>query len=74
MLLKEVIPLKISATTGGGIVQLDPVTITVNQDNLNYVNDPLWTALSGGVGKKKSWVADNGKYGLAPGAMSFCRS
>jgi hypothetical protein len=63
--------IKISATTGGGIVQLDPVTITVNQDNLNYVNDPLWTALSGGVGKKKSWVTDNGKYGLAPGAMSY---
>jgi len=63
--------IKISAVTGGGIVQLDPVTITVNQDNLNYVNDPLWTALSGGVGKKKSWVADNGKYGLAPGAMSY---
>lgn len=63
--------IKISAVTGGGIVTLDPVTITVNQDNLNYVNDPLWTALSGGVGKKKSWVADNGKYGLAPGAMSY---
>jgi len=63
--------IKISATTGGGIVELDPVTITVSQDNLNYVNDPLWTALSGGVGHKKSWVLDNGKYGLAQGAMSF---
>jgi hypothetical protein len=63
--------IKISAITGGGIVELDPVTISVTQDNLNYVNDPLWTALSGGVGKKKSWVADNGKYGMAPGAMSF---
>ncbi len=63
--------IKISAVTGGGIVELDPVTITVSEDNLNYVNDPLWTALSGGVGNKKSWIADNGKYGLAPGAMSF---
>jgi hypothetical protein len=63
--------IKISAVTGGGIVELDPVTITVTEDNLNYVNDPLWTALAGGVGHKKSWIADNGKYGLAPGAMSF---
>lgn len=63
--------IKISAVTDGGIVELDPVTITVSEDNLNYVNDPLWTALSGGVGKKKSWVADNGKYGMAPGAMSY---
>jgi hypothetical protein len=63
--------IKITAVTGGGIVELDPVTIVVSQDNLNYVNDPLWTALSGGVGKKKSWVLDNGKYGLAQGAMSY---
>ncbi|MCC9062202.1 hypothetical protein [Flavobacterium piscisymbiosum] len=63
--------IKISATTGGGLVELDPVTITVSQDNLNYVNDPLWTALSGGVNHKKSWVLDNGKYGLAQGAMSY---
>jgi hypothetical protein len=63
--------IKISAVTGGGIVELDPVTVTVSQDNLNYVNDPLWTALSGGVGKQKVWIADNGKYGMAPGAMSY---
>lgn len=63
--------IKISAVTDAGIVELDPVTITVSTDNLNYVNDPLWTALSGGVGKEKSWIADNGKYGLAMGAMSY---
>lgn len=63
--------IKISAVTDGGIVELDPVTITVTQDNLNYVNDPLWTALSGGVNKQKVWIADNGKYGMAPGAMSY---
>lgn len=63
--------IKISAVTDAGIVELDPVTITVDTDNLSYVNDPLWTALSGGVGKKKSWVADNGKYGMTPGAMSY---
>jgi len=50
--------IKVSAVTAGGIVELDPVTITVTDDNLNYVNDPLWTALSGGVGNSKTWVLD----------------
>ncbi|MCR4033209.1 MULTISPECIES: hypothetical protein [Flavobacterium] len=63
--------IKVSAVTDAGIVELDPVTITVTQDNLLYVDHPLWTALSNGVGKQKVWVADNGKYGMAPGAMSY---
>lgn len=63
--------IKITAVTGGGLVELDPVTITVAEDNLSYVNDPLWTALSGGVGKTKAWVLDNGKYGIGMGALSF---
>ena len=50
--------IKISAITAGGIVELDPVTITVTDDNLNYVNDPLWTLLTGGVGNSKTWVID----------------
>lgn len=50
--------IKFSAVTAGGIVQLDPVVVTVTSDNLNYVNDPLWTAISGGVGKEKTWLLD----------------
>ncbi len=66
--------INISALTAGGIVELDPVTITVTDDNLNYVNDPLWTALSGGVGNSKTWYLDlnaegESKYFGAP--MSF---
>lgn len=63
--------IKITAITEGGHVELDPITITVTDDNLNHVKDPLWTALSGGVGESKTWVVDNGQYGLAPGAMAF---
>jgi hypothetical protein len=37
---------------------MEPKTITVTEDNFNYVNDPLWTALSGGVGQEKTWVLD----------------
>lgn len=63
--------IKVTAVTGGGLVELDPVTITVAEDNLNYVNDPLWTALSGGVGKTKGWVLDTGRYGQGFGPLSY---
>lgn len=66
--------IKILAVTGGGLVELDPVTITVTKDNLNYVNDPLWNLLSGGVGKSKTWVLDldeNGVSKFFAGPMFF---
>ena len=50
--------IKRSAVTGGGLVELDPITIHVTKDNLNYVNDPLWILLTGGPGKDKTWVLD----------------
>ncbi|MBD0822398.1 hypothetical protein [Aestuariibaculum marinum] len=50
--------IKITAVTAGGLVELDPVTVTVTDDNLNYVNDPLWNLLSGGVGNSKTWLLD----------------
>src|SRR5690606_31235654 len=59
------------ALTAGGIVEMEPVIIEVTEDNLNYVNDTLWTALTGGVGNSKTWILDNGKYGLAPGPLSY---
>lgn len=49
---------KRTAVTPGGLVELQPITIKVTQDNLNYVNDPLWTLLTGGVGHEKTWVLD----------------
>ena len=66
--------IKILAVTGGGLVELDPVTVTVTKDNLNYVNDPLWNLLSGGVGKSKTWVLDldaNGVSKFFAGPMFF---
>jgi hypothetical protein len=50
--------IKLSVLSGGLVVKLDSVVVKVTQDNLNYVNDPLWTALSGGVGNEKEWVLD----------------
>ncbi len=57
--------IKYSAATGGGIVEHEPVTINVTEDNLNYVNDPKWTALSGGVGNEKTWYLDLDANGVS---------
>lgn len=54
--------IKRTAVTGGGLVSLDPITVKVTQDNLNYVNDPMWNALSGGVGNEKTWILDIDAY------------
>jgi hypothetical protein len=50
--------IKFSAVTGGLVVKMDSIVVKVTQDNLNYVNDPLWTALTGGVGNEKNWILD----------------
>ncbi|TRZ42292.1 hypothetical protein [Robertkochia solimangrovi] len=57
--------IKFSALTAGGVVELDPVTVSVTDDNLNYVNDPLWDALSGGVGNSKTWYLDLNAEGIS---------
>jgi hypothetical protein len=50
--------IKFSVVTAGGIIDLDPVTVHVTDDNLSCVNDPLWNLLSGGVGNEKTWLLD----------------
>jgi hypothetical protein len=49
---------KFSAMTAGGVVEVEPKTITVTQNNFDYVKDPLFTALAGGVGQEKTWTLD----------------
>ncbi len=63
--------INLQAITRGGVVDLDPVTVEVTDDNLNYVSDPLWEALTGGVGESRTWYLDldeegNSKYFLGP--------
>lgn len=50
--------IKFSALTAGGVVEMEPVQIQVTEDNLAYVTDPLWLALSGGPGNEKTWILD----------------
>ena len=44
--------------TPGGVIQADTFTLELTTTNLNYVNDPLWTKLTGGVGEEKTWLLD----------------
>lgn len=44
--------------TRGGIVYGEPASFTVENFYADFVNDELWTMLSGGVGKSKTWFLD----------------
>lgn len=55
----------LNVLTRGGILDLEPVTISVTEDNLSYVDDPLWTALTGGVGESKTWLLDLDEDGVS---------
>lgn len=51
--------------TPGGVMQADTFKLELTTNNLNYVNDELWTFLSGGVGKEKTWLLDLDADGLS---------
>lgn len=57
--------IKFSAITDGGVVNADPVTITVTDDNFNYIQDPMWETISGGVGNSKTWLLDLNEEGVS---------
>ncbi len=44
--------------TRGGVVYGDTVTFKVDNMYADFVSDPLWTLLSGGAGKEKTWYLD----------------
>lgn len=49
--------------TPGGVVQADTFELELTTTNLNYVNDPLWEKLTGGVGEEKTWFLDLNEEG-----------
>ncbi|QGY45079.1 hypothetical protein GM418_15805 [Maribellus comscasis] len=51
--------------SAGGYVQSDTFNLTLTTNNLMYVNDPLWTLLSGGVGNSKTWLLDIDAEGVS---------
>ena len=58
--------------TRGGVVYGEPYKFEIESFCADFVNDDLWTFLSGGVGKSKTWVYNNGNYGLeATGEVGY---
>lgn len=49
---------RIGVQTRGGIVYGPYTEFTIDDFCSDFVNDPLWTALTGGVGKSKKWLLD----------------
>ncbi|HEX8040017.1 MAG TPA: hypothetical protein VF490_12740, partial [Chryseosolibacter sp.] len=57
--------------SAGGYVEAAPVDVSISSFNSSYIEDPLWTLLSGGVNSEKVWVLDldasgTSKYFKAP--------
>lgn len=62
---------KFGVQTRAGIVFGAPATFTITDFYAGFVDHELWTFLTGGVGNSKTWIHDNGQYGLAPGELSY---
>lgn len=62
---------KFGVQTRGGVVYGEPVTFTIDDFYADFVNHELWVMLTGGVGNSKTWIHDNGAYGLASGEMDY---
>ncbi|MBQ4387139.1 MAG: hypothetical protein II822_06020 [Prevotella sp.] len=50
--------------TRGGVVYGDPYKFQVTTNNMSLLEDPLYTYLTGGVGKSKRWVPVDKDYGV----------
>jgi len=57
--------------TQGGLVYGEPVTFEIADFYPDFVTDELWTFLTGGIGNSKTWIHDDGSYGLASGEMDY---
>ncbi|GAF03818.1 hypothetical protein [Saccharicrinis fermentans] len=58
--------------TRGGYVYGDTVRFSIDQMYAGFIDNELWTYLTGGVGNKKTWRLDYGDYGLAAGPLTYC--
>lgn len=57
--------------TRGGIVYGDTAHFTIDSFYAGFVNNELYNNLAGGIGMSKTWIPDNGNYGLASGDVSY---
>lgn len=66
--------ISLSVETRAGILEVDSVVVTVTENNLDYISDPLWTYISGGIGMEKTWYLDldaNGTSKYFDGPLYF---
>lgn len=56
--------------TRGGYVWSNPYTFTINDFYAGFVAGVNWENLAGGAGGSKTWVPDNGQYGMKQGFYS----
>lgn len=54
----------------GGVVYSDTVSVTINDMYAGFVTGDSWTNLAGGAGNSKTWIPDNGHYGMKQGFYS----
>ena len=62
---------KFGVQTRAGIVYGPAAKFTIDSFCAEFVNDALWTYLSGGVNNEKVWIFDNGSYGFAAGEVTY---
>lgn len=60
--------------TRGGVVYGAPYQFQINTNNMSLLEDPLYTYLTGGVGKSKKWVPVDKDYGVGncTGPVMYC--
>lgn len=51
--------------TSNGYVKSDTIKFSINNTNGNLLTDPLWSKISGGVDKSKTWVLDLDASGVS---------
>ncbi|MBN2164694.1 MAG: hypothetical protein JW717_00290 [Marinilabiliaceae bacterium] len=56
--------------TRGGIIYGDTVHFTIDKFCADFVQGEMWDALTGGNGKSKTWIPDNGNYNMKQGFYS----
>lgn len=56
--------------TRGGVVYGEPTTFKIDDFCADFVTGDMWQFLAGGAGSSKTWVPDNGNYGMKQGFYS----
>lgn len=62
---------KFGVETPAGVVYGNPTRFTIDKMCTDFITGDVWNLLSGGVGKSKTWIYDDGTYGYASGELTY---